>query len=124
MLRNALRDRFDPNNIGAPTAYQLSVRLEESIAFLALRGDASATRANLTLTATFGLSESASGATVSGGSVRSVNAYDILSTESEFSNRTAQEDARRRAAIDLANQIAIRVSLALDRHTAQATSTP
>jgi len=120
MLRNELEVRLDPNNLNLPALYGLAVTLEESIGTLAVRRDASATRANLTLTAQYALKSSESGEIIHSGSVRSRNSYDILGADKEFSNLTARDEARRRAARDLADQIALRLALALEKRTAAA----
>ena len=122
MLRNELDVRLDPNNQNLPPLYNLSVTLTESIASLAVRRDASATRANLTLTAQYSLKLSSSGEAIYSGTVRSLNSYDILGAENEVSNLTARGEARRRAARDLADQIALRIALALENKTAASRS--
>jgi LPS-assembly lipoprotein len=123
MLRNELDVRLDPNNQNLRPLYNLSVTLTESIASLAVRRDASATRANLKLTAQYSLKLSSSSETIYSGTVRSLNSYDILGAENEFSNLTARDEARRRAARDLADQIALRIALALENKTAASRST-
>ncbi len=117
LLRNELLIRLDPNNQSLPVQYKLAVQLTESTAHLAVRRDASATRANLAMEARYELTSAGNGTLVRSGSVRSVNSYDLLSTENEFGTRTAEDQARKRAASDLANQIALRIGLALDRAT-------
>lgn len=115
MLRNELGTRLDPNNQAQPALYRLQVKLNESISYLSVRRDASPTRANLTLTANYELRPNAGGEVLYAGSVRSVNSYDILSTENEFGTLTARNEARRRAARDLSDQIAVRLALALEQ---------
>ena len=117
MLRNELGTRLDPNNQGLAPQYQLKVKLQESISRLAVRRDASATRANLTLKADYTLQSIKGAAAVYSGSVRSVNSYDILGTENEFGTLAAREEARRRASRDLADQIAVRLALALEQQS-------
>jgi LPS-assembly lipoprotein len=113
MLRNELDQRLDPNNLGLPARYDLKVVLKESIAYLAQRKDASATRANLTTSATYQLVARVNRSTIYSGIVRSVNSYDILSTENEFGALTARDDARRRGARPQAAHNAVRLALAL-----------
>ena len=115
LLRNELLTRFDPNNKSLPTQYKLSVTLTDSTERLAVRRDASATRASLTIKAQFELVSIVNGEQVTSGLVRSVNSYDILDTQNEFGTRTAEEQARKRAASDLAEQISLRVGLMLDQ---------
>ena len=114
ILRNELGTRLDPNNLGLDPLYSLRVSLTESTSNIALRRDTSATRANLTLTASYSLVQNGAKEALYSGAVRSVNSYDILSTENEFGTLTSREEARRRAARDIADQIALRLALALD----------
>jgi LPS-assembly lipoprotein len=114
ILRNELGTRLDPNNLGLDPLHSLRVSLSESISNVALRRDTSATRANLTLTASYSLWPNGANEPLYSGTVRSVKSYDILSTENEFGTLTARDEARRRAARDIADQIALRLALALD----------
>lgn len=115
LLRNELHNRLDPNNRAPAPLYRLEVELSESLENLALRRDATVTRAKVTTVAQYRLTRLGSDDAIAAGSVRSVNSYDILPTEKEFSTRTAEQEARQRATSDLASQIAVRLSLALDR---------
>lgn len=114
-LRNELDTRLDPNNRRLPALYRLNVKLTERISELAVRRDASATRANLALTADYSLVPNGAAQPAYSGTVRSVNSYDILSTENEFGTLAARAESRRRAARDLADQIALRLALALEQ---------
>jgi LPS-assembly lipoprotein len=113
MLRNELEVRLDPNNQGLTPLYNLTVMLNETITQLSGRSDASYTRANLTLSATYQLKLPKSDVPIYSGTVRTVNSYDILNAKDEFSKLTARNEARRRAARDLSDQIALRLALAL-----------
>lgn len=107
----------------APTpAFTLVVELSESTASLAVEKDSSATRANLTITASFRLKQNADGKQLTAGSVRSVNSYDILL--SDFATLAAENDARKRAAKDVADGIVDRLAIFLSRNQQQLSGGP
>lgn len=110
-LRNELLDRMNPAGRPADPRYRLSVTLRESATRLAIRRDNTATLASLTLTAGYELVSLSDNQSVLSGSVRSVNTYDI--SQEEFATVSAERDARRRAATDLADGITARVSVFL-----------
>ena len=112
MLRNELLQQMHPR--GATRArYSLSVLLTERLASLGIRKDEVATRANLTLTAGFTITELGGARRKFSGSARSANSYNILT--SDFATLSAREDARRRAISQLALGIRERISVWLIR---------
>lgn len=110
-LRNELLDRINPRGRTGSPKYRLSIKLDESATRLAIRRDNTATLANLTLVASYDLISIADSRSVLSGSVRSVNSYDI--SQEEFATVSAERDARRRAATDLADGITSRVAVFL-----------
>ena len=112
MLRNELLQQMQPR--GAVRArYSLSVTLKENLSNLGIRKDEVATRANLTMTAGFTITELGGAKRKFSGSARSVNSYNILT--SDFATLSAREDARRRAVNQLALEIRERISVWLIR---------
>ena len=114
LVRNALLDRLNINGQPDKPVFTLDVRVDESIVNLAIQRDSTATRANLVLQARFSLVESATGESVFGGNVQSVASYNI-SLSQDFATLSAETDARRRGARDLAEEITARVSIFLNR---------
>ena len=112
MLRNELLQQMQPRG-QTPARYSLAVTLTESLANLGIRKDKVATRANLTLSASFTISELGGTKRVFSGSARSVNSYNILT--SDFATLSAREDARRRGVNQLALEIRERISVWLIR---------
>lgn len=112
MLRNELLQKMQPRG-PAPARYTLSVTLRESLANLGIRKDEVATRANLTLAASFTIAELGGAKRKFVGSARSVNSYNILT--SDFATLSAREDARRRGVNQLALEIRERTSVWLIR---------
>lgn len=112
MLRNELLQQMHPRG-ATRTRYGLSITLKENLANLGIRKDEVATRANLTLTAGFTITELSGARRKFSGSARSVNSYNTLT--SDFATLSAREDARRRAVGQLALEIRKRISVWLIR---------
>lgn len=108
ILRNQLLTLLSPKGRPAKPRYRLAVVLSESRQELALKKSEIATRANLTLSATFHLFDTAGKNHVVGGTSRIVVSYNVLTAE--FATLAAEEDARRRAAHELALDIADRLA--------------
>lgn len=124
LLYNELRDRLNPRGKPASPQYILKVALVETREELAFRGDETATRANLLLTAKFVLqravSQGGSGeeVVVTQGESRVTTSYDIL--ESQYATLVSIDDARGRAVQVLGDDIQARLAVALTRLTATA----
>lgn len=110
LVRIELTDRLVRRGPAPKPRYRLEVTLSESKQNLAVRKDATATRANLFISASYRLVPSGEGGLTTSGSVSSVNSYDVL--ENDFATLSAEQDARRRAARDLAVSIVDRLALA------------
>ena len=110
-MYNMLRERLNPYGKPEQPRYALSVALTETRENLFLEKDETATRANLTLKASFILRRLDDNSVVITGTSRSVSSYDILS--SQFATVVSQEDARERTARALSEDIRTRLALAL-----------
>ena len=108
MMRTALQRRLGLKGV-APAQYQLSVSLKEGIAKLAVEQNAFATRANLSLTATYQLVRIHDGRQLASGKPRAVASYNIL--DSDYATLVAEADARERAIETLANDIHARLAI-------------
>ncbi|MEP4378099.1 MAG: LPS assembly lipoprotein LptE [Alphaproteobacteria bacterium] len=117
LVRIELTNRLNPRPAPEPF-YVVSVQLNESKQGLAVRRDASATRANLIITATFALTPVGKDESLLSGDIRSSNGYDILT--SDFATLAAENDARRRGARDIADAIVDRLAIYLSRQNIQA----
>jgi len=109
MLRNELLQQMQPRGGRTPSRYDLAVTMGESLQNLAIRKDETATRANLILIARFSVTSRRDGKKVFAGRARSVNSYNILT--SDFATLSAREDARRRGVQQLASGIKERLSV-------------
>lgn len=97
---------------GSPTSRRLEVALTERIGTLGLRIDESSTRADLTLIADYVLFD-AQGAELFRGAVTQVASYDIPT--SAFGEVSAQNDARERAAAQLAERMRSELAIKLNQ---------
>jgi LPS-assembly lipoprotein len=109
LVRIELTDRLTPTQAGSPAAYLLPVTLTETRQNLAVRKDATATRANLVIRAAFRLLRISDGVELTSGIIRSVNSYDIV--DSNYATLAAESDARRRGAKDVADGIVNRLAI-------------
>jgi len=116
LLRIELTNRLTPNGPPRAPAYVLNVQVTESKQSLGVRKDATATRANLIITANFNLFDTQADENLLDGTVRSINSYNIL--DADFATLSAEADARRRAARDLATEIQSRLGIFLSQATA------
>lgn len=106
----ALRERLITRlGAAAPTPlYLLDIEGEIEEDERAIRRDRSITRFNLTATARYSLSSLSTGAALASGTVRDTTAYSAVA--SPFATRAAEEDARRRLATALADEILLRLA--------------
>lgn len=109
MLRNELLDRLNYRGEPAQPRYELKVSLKEERRDVLVRSDEVATAADLTLTASYELVDRANSAVLAKGSPRSINRYNVLA--SPYATLSSAEDARRRAAKQLADDIRARLGV-------------
>jgi LPS-assembly lipoprotein len=103
-LRNTLIDLLGSNGVETGKRYRLKVNLTQTSRGVALRNDASITRYNDTLDASYVLTDMA-GDTVITGSQTSLSAYNVAA--SPYATLAAQRDSSKRAAQDIAQRIQI-----------------
>ena len=109
MLRNELLDRL--NYRGEPTQplYELKVDLSETEREVLVRQDEVATAVDLTLLAKYRLLDRKDGKELAGGAVRSIVRYNVLA--SPYATLNSAEDARRRAARQIAEDTRARLAI-------------
>jgi LPS-assembly lipoprotein len=101
-LRNELIDLLHSDGEMAGKRYRLTVTLNEASQGVALQNDATITRYNDTLTATYVLTD-AKGTEVTRGTQTSLSSFNV--STSPYSTLAVQQDSDRRAADDLADRI-------------------
>lgn len=117
-LRIALEDNLDPTASRPPALYDLNVNLRNTNRALAIQLDNTITRYNLTLSAGFELKRKADREVLYRSRVRRVASYNVR--RAPFATLTARQDAERRAAQEIANDIRTLLALHFQRRTADA----
>lgn len=110
-LRNYLSDRMTPQGRARQARYILEITLDKSVQDLGIRKDATATRANMVVTANFKLSVIGDEERPSlvNGVARSVASYNIL--DAQYATIVAEKDAEVRAVHQLADEMINRLAL-------------
>jgi len=112
-LRNLLLDRLSPKGPAVTARYVLEINVSVLRQSLGVKKDAFATRANLSVTASFVLLPTYADRLSSfKGSAVSTNSYNIL--RSEFATLSARNNALDRALREIADEIRIRIAVALN----------
>ncbi len=114
-LYNALRDRLNPGGAPSDPHYDLVIRLSERTQQLLIQQDQTATRVNLTLNATYELYQRGTKKAVFQGLSRTTATYDLLNDE--YASIQSTDDARRRGALSLADDIATQLAVFLAQPT-------
>ena len=109
MLRNELLDRLNYRGEPAQPRYELKVTLTEDRRDVLVRSDEVATATDMTLTARYQLVERADGKVLTTGAPRVIARYNVLA--SPYATLNSAEDARRRAATQLAEDIRARLGV-------------
>jgi LPS-assembly lipoprotein len=107
VIRNRLLDQINPYGEPGAARYTLGVTFQRNKVGIAFDRDQTITRYNLTLVASYVLTDNTSRAIVTRGSTRAVAAFNIV--RSDFANIAAEQDAEERAALAVADDIALRL---------------
>lgn len=110
LVRNALQDRLRVGGSGTP-AYRLDVRLDDSLEALGVLNDDTISRERRILRARYQLVDVASGTILLDATAGSDAGIDVVS--SEYATIAAEQKALENLALELAEQMATQVSLAL-----------
>ncbi|MGH7006138.1 MAG: LPS assembly lipoprotein LptE, partial [Alphaproteobacteria bacterium] len=117
LVRNFLLDRMNAQGEPAQARYVLSVTTAETARTTDSRPDGTATRADLVLGARFSLRDANSDAIVFVDRTEGVATYNLLTNR--YASVASEDEARRRAAEYVADQIALQVALFLNRRHGQ-----
>src|SRR5579872_856045 len=110
-LYNELRDRINPGGEPADPQYDLVIGLNELLQQYLVQADQTATRVDLTLYANFALYQRGNTQPLLIGQSRSTTTYDQLTNQ--YASVVSADDAHRRGAEALADEIANRVAVYL-----------
>lgn len=109
LLRNELLDRLNYRGEPERATYELKIKLTEQQTNILVRSDEIATAANLTSIADYELIDITSKRVLTSGRSTSINRFDIL--RSPYSTVVSTEDARHRAAQQIAEDIRTRLGI-------------
>jgi LPS-assembly lipoprotein len=101
-LRNELIDLLGSNGETAGKAYRLTVTIADTSQGVALQNDATITRYNDTLTATYVLADS-QGKELTRGSLTGLSTYNVVTAP--YATQSARQDADTRALQDIAQRL-------------------
>lgn len=112
-LRNLLIDRF--YRVGRPShpKYRLAINLTSATVSTAIQKDTTATRAQMSLVASYTLFNSSNGKALFSTNSRSIVDFNILSTQ--YGTLVTEQDATDRGISQIADDIALRLALYFDR---------
>lgn len=115
MLRNDLLDKLTPKGVPDSPLYQLEVGVNETRSDLVMLRDATSTFAKVRFDVSYSLTDLRSGTVLTKGRTQSVITFNLV--ESDFANLSAENDARRRAAEEISEDIRLRLGLYFSRQT-------
>ncbi|MET4699434.1 LPS-assembly lipoprotein [Constrictibacter sp. MBR-5] len=115
-LRTHLELLLDPRGTGGPARYGLQVKLRSDTADVAIRRDETATRRDVSMWASYVLTDLNGGAVLTSGQARAVNSYNVVA--SDVATRAGEEDARDAALRRLAEELRTRLAIYFERHGA------
>jgi LPS-assembly lipoprotein len=111
-LYNMLRDRMNPLGVPQNPRYDLVVTLSQSTVQELINPDQTAARVDVTLTASYDLyAREKPGTSIFHGSSRTTTAYDLLTDP--YASVVSADDAKRRGAQSLADEISNRLAVYL-----------
>ncbi len=118
ILRNALIDRLYRDGRPEQPRYILFITpLSESIRDLDITKTADSTRGQLHMTSALRLTDKQTGAVLLQRPLTALTSYNILG--SEFTNRVAEDNARKNAIEELARQVELQLSLYFQQNSAR-----
>lgn len=109
IVENELMDELQAAGQAAPPRYVLDIVLERATNALAIQLDDTVTRYDLTLFARFELRRKADNALLFVSAARRVASYNVV--RAPYATLAAEQDAERRAAVELAHEIRSRLAL-------------
>ncbi len=113
VVRNQLVDAITPTGPSGAPVYELALKVGEEREDVGLRQNASATRANYRMSAKFELREIASDKVVLNGTTWAETAFDIV--QQDYPTVIAQQDAQKKLAAELADEIRTRLAVFFDK---------
>ena len=113
LLRNELLDRLNPTGQAVASRYVLTLKVTEARGAVLVTRTESVSRFNLTEALDYTLTDASTRTILIPGTLNSTASYNVL--RAEYANLAAEEDARVRAARDLADLLRARIALFFER---------
>jgi LPS-assembly lipoprotein len=117
LIANSLRDSFNPIGASVEYRYRLVVVVQSRVADFAIRQDGTASRQLYNVNASYNLTNFGVPGDVFTGGARFNTSFDV--GDNEYATIIAAQDAQRRAARDISEQIRTQLILYLRRQAAQ-----
>ena len=114
LLAIALRDALNPTGARVDTRYTLDVQLSSRRQDIGLRPDGTASRSEVTMTASFVLKDATVNKPVLQGTTHSVSSYDVLSDN--YATVVAAQTAEQRTVHEIGDDILMRLELYVSKH--------
>ena len=115
VLRDMLEEKLQPRGRPATPQYQLQVRLNQATQLLGVRTDATSSRANLIVTATYELYDQ--NRRIVRERVQSVVSYNIL--DDQYATIASEADAEERALTQISEELRTRLAVFFDTRLAE-----
>ena len=109
LLNAELIDRLNPTNAAHDKLYRLTVALTEVNVPLFVAPDGTYGRGNIQFSANYSLARIADNTEVDSGSITRVSSYSASEQNAIYASYVAQQDARKRGVVELANDLALRM---------------
>jgi LPS-assembly lipoprotein len=114
LLAITLRDGFNPDGAEVPQRYNLVVRLATSRRDIGIRKDATATRTQFDVTASYTLIRLPDKKVILTATSRTTNGFDII--QNEYSTLVAEHSSQETAIRQISSEIQTRVALAVQQN--------
>jgi LPS-assembly lipoprotein len=109
LLQEWLTEELNPEGIAVPVRYDLTVGLVVSRGDLGVQVNATTTRGEVTVAANFKVIDAANRGVLLAGTSHAVGGFDVLSDA--YATKVAEDAARERALRELADDLAIKLTL-------------
>lgn len=113
VVRNELVDAITPRGKPEQPVYELGLTVGEEREDVGIRQNAAATRANYRMSAKFELRDIATDTVILTGTTWAETAFDIV--QQDYPTVIAQQDAQKRLAVELAEEIRTRIAVFFDK---------
>lgn len=108
-MRNSLIDLLHGANKPEQAEYRLAITIRQIVQGIAIENDASITRYNYSLEASYDLTDRKTGKTIKAGSESAIAPYDVVA--SPYATEIAERNAQKSGARDIASRIQVELAV-------------